>query len=565
MAPLIELYNCSHQQLLEWLCRTYGIVIEQNLAGTLQAPASNSAYAKTNVASMNPHRLRREDIARRLRLYRDDALVDVYQLIDQVYSTAEYQTELKKYVKLALGQNVTRRIIDEIASLYDQPAKRKLKDDKEQDDFRADEKRLHMHELLQENQRILTLCNETLIWRYQSVDNWRLKIIPPSLFDAIPDPRDELVEAGFLIDCAPVTIKQGDPKNKLPHWELWDDTYIYYINYYGRLVDSQGNDVSEPVAHGMGRIPGALLHRREPTTKILDSSHGSDIESTHLAVMLINALIMRLAKVQGENQPVIQGNLSQLTMGQVMNGEKPMMLPPETKATMLTMRTEPDHYIKAKRDAIAGLAQTYGMSYEQFAIEETTRETSGKSYEVRRIKLTEIRSEAKRRAHLNEALIVDLMGYDPKGMKVDHREPSLPQDAIEEIALLSDMMQLGLDSPITYMQRKDTDLHREDALDLILQNIQDRAALVVMLRALNMPSDPMQTGQSPQMNGKKGQAVMDNTNGGSWPAQGQQVNLRVKSDQAQQIIQTGLSADSPVDGYMAEERPLQTAGPNNHL
>lgn len=567
MAPLIELYKADHRMLIEWICRTYGIVTEQNLAGTLQAPVSNAAFAKTNIAHMNPHRLRRENIARRLRLYRDEGLVDIFQMIDQMYSTAEYQAEIKKYAKVGMEENVTRRIIDEVASLYDEPAKRKLKNDAEQERFRDEERRLHFHELLQENQRLLTLCNETLIWQFDGIDNQKkLRIVTSDAFDAIPHPIDPLVEAGILIDRAPVTILQGDARKQLPHWELWDDTYRYLINAYGWLVDEQGKMVDKPIEHGLGRIPGVLLHRREPTTKILDADHGTDIVSAHLSVTWLNMMVMRLAKVQGENQPVLQGNLAQLAQGQVMNGEKPLMLPPETKATMLGMVTDPEHYIKAKRDVISSVCRTYGMSYEQYSISESARETSGKAYEVRRVKLTEIRAEARRRALVNERLVIDLMGFDTDGMRVDHREQALPQDAIEEVALLSDKMRMGLDSPVTFLQRKDPDLHREDAIKQIQDNLADYAMLIVMVRALNMPSgaDAANPGLNPQGNGKlnvKNRGVMDNTGFGA-PIVGPQITLRTKSDRASQSIQSGLSAENPLDGYTSMDRSTPAAGPN---
>ncbi len=566
MAPLKQLYDATDAQLLEWVCRTYGIVVENTGSSILQAPVSNAAFTKSNVAVMNPHRVRREAIAVRLRLYRDDAVVDANQLIDQTYNSTKYQMELKKYVKLALGQNISRRIVDEVASLYDQPAKRELKDDAEQTKFRAEEKRLHLHELLQENQRLLTLCNETMMWRYDGADGLpRLRIVTSNMFDAIPDPRDPLVHAGILIDRETPTIFEGDKRKNLPHWDLWDDTYRYPINAYGRLVTDKGDPASEPIAHGLGRIPGVLLHRREPTFRLLDASHGADIVSAHLAVVLLNMLIMRLAKVQGEKQPVIQGNLAALADGQVMDGENPLKLPPETKATMLAMATDPEHYIKAKRDVMASIAQSYGLSYEQLTISESAKETSGKSYEVRRMKLNEIRAEAKRRASINERLIVDLMGFDTEGMKIDHREPTLPQDPVAEIVLLADKSRMGLDSPIAYLQRQDTDLHREDAIALMQKNLGDFALQVALVRALNIPGSGV--GQSPQANGamRAGDHSMDNTRGGGpinpiTGAKGDpQAQLRLRSDEVSQIVPSGLSAVNPVDDF-ANGAPSRTPG-----
>ena len=487
MTALIDLYTCDHASLVAWVCKTYGLT-----TSTTQAH--------------NVHRLRRESIARRLRLYRDQAFQDVAQIIDQVYETEDYRRTLKRYINVALEQNVIRRIVDEIASLYDRPVLRVLQPPEQDAQFHLEEKRINLHEIAQEGHRLTTLCNETLEWWVTGADDkYKIRLITPDLFDAIPHPKDNLTAAGFLIDTCPTTVLEGHYRQRLPHWELWDDTYRYYINGYGVMVDAGGAFVVEPEKHGFGRIPGVLMHRREPTTVILDSAHGSDIVSAHLGVALLNVMIMRLSKSQGENQPVLQGNLAGVAAGQTMNGEKPLLLPPEVVASMLNMKTDPDHYITVKRDKITSVAQTYGMSYEQFTNTETG--DSGKLYEMRREKLKEIRNESRRRAVMNEAQTVTLMGFDPTGMRLDYQEQSLPQDAGEKLALLKDKMKLGLDSAIAYMQREDPDLSRADAIAMLQSNLRDYGILIEWVRALNVPmgADAANPGQSPQVNGAQNQ------------------------------------------------------------
>lgn len=488
MTALVELYGLEHDALVRWIAKVYGI---------------NSADGTTQYR--NQHRLRREVIARRLRLYRDQACVDVEWTIDQIYETREYQLTLKRYVPLALEQNVTRRIIDEIASLYDQPAFRVFSDDATTARYRIEETRLHLHEIMQEENRLGTLCNETLLWLFQGVNGTRLQLITPDMFDAIPDPRDRLVPAGYLLDALPVTAAQGDDLKRLPHYELWDDTYRYLLNAYGQMVDAKGQTTAEPQPHNLGRIPGVLYHRREPTTCILDSSHGADIESAHLGVALLNVMIMRLSKSQGENQPILQGNLAALTAGQVMNGERPLMLPPEVIASVLNTKTDATHYLEVKRDKIANVAQTYGMSYEQFSRSGT--DDSGRLYEMRREKLKEIRNESRRRAVVNERAIADLLGFPGDSLRIDFQEQSLPQDAQEERALLQTDMKLGLDSPVSYIQRKDPDKSREEAIAEMQSNLRDYAVLIEWVRALNAPADAnaFNPGQTPQQNGAMSQ------------------------------------------------------------
>lgn len=489
MTALKDLYNTDHLSLVNWVCKAYGL-------------------GNNTIEMNNEHRVRRETIATRLMLYRDQIKVPLGRVIDEVYETAEMRKTMRDYIRVCSGQNVSRRIHNEVASLYDRPALRILQDRDEE--FHAEEKRLNLHFVHQEAHRLTNLCNETLLWQFQGIEGkTSLRIVTPNLFDAIPDPRDNLVPAAFLLDFTPTTMLPNS--DNLPHYELWDDTYRYRINKMGRLVDAQGNIVVDPEEHNLKRIPGVLLHRREPTTCILDASYGEDIKSAHLAVGLLDVMIMRLSKTQGENQPVLQGNLAGMATGQVMNGERPLLLPPEVIASMLDMKTDPDHYLAVKRDKITSVAQTYGMSYEQFTYGSTP--SSGREWMARREKLTELRMEQRARAVMHEALVVELLGFDPEGMHVDFQEQAMPQDASEEVDLLDKKMRKGLDSPVAYVMRKDPDLTRDKAIERIMGNLEDFSMLVLASRALNVPgdADAQNPGASPQTNGGNNQPDDDKT------------------------------------------------------
>lgn len=482
MTALIELYGLTHVQLVAQICKTYGI-------GAGSGPSSEA-------------RDRRAIIARRLRLYRDQCIQDVSEAINNLYETDEYKRTLQRYVPYCVHENVAGRIVDEVASLYDRPALRLLPSDSDQ--LRAEEQRLNLHELSQQRHRLLRVCNDLLVWQFTGIDGKpKLRNVTPDMFDAIPDPRDRLVEAGILIDAAPVSMAPDAFRRNLPHYELWDDTHRYLINASGQLVDSMGKPTDAPLVHGLARPPWALLHSEEPTTTLLESARGSDIESAHLSNALVNVMTLRLAKSQGENQPVLSGNVAAMMSGQSMNGERPLVLPPEVQASMLMMKTDPGHYLAIKRSIITGIAQRYGMSYEQFTMSEGSDGGSGKAYAMRREKLTEIRLESRRRALIHERQILELLGFNTAGLRVDYQEQAIPTDAVEEVALLREKMKLGLDSPVTYVMRKDPDLDRDGAKQFIADNLMDFSTLILAVRALNIPAggDASNPGQSPQQNG----------------------------------------------------------------
>lgn len=501
MTALIELYGVDHQALVAWVCKTYGVGI-----------ASQGAIN-------NPHKLRRENIAERLRLYRDKADIPIRRIIDTVYKQQESKDDLYRYLEVAKEQNVTARIVNEVANLYDRPAIRSIPGDKAEDkakndNLKAEEKRLNLPFIMQEAHRLTNLCNEVLVWQFAGVTGKTLRLITPDRFDAIPDTRDELVPAGFLIDAPRASALGPDIAAKLPCIELWDDTYRYLINSLGQIVDEAGTVKTEPIKHEFARIPGVLFHRRQPTTCILDSDSGDDIKSAHLGVALLNLLVMRLAKSQGENQMVLSGLLANVAANQVLHPERPIALPPGVTLEMLQLKTDPAHYLSAKRDKLASVGARYGLSYESFMLEFGGQGGSGKAIEISREKLTELRMEQRDRARRHEEMLLQLIGIDPALVSIDFQEQALPLDAQEEVDLLDSKMRKGLDSPIAYLMRKDPDLTPARASSLLQKNLADFAALVTMVRALNIPGDgdAAKPGSSPQANGAKGGAKPANDN-----------------------------------------------------
>mgnify|MGYP000228603532 CR=1 FL=1 len=482
MAPLTELYRRDHGALVQWLFKVYGL--------------------GEGVALQNPHRIRRESIADRLDLYRDKPERALTKVINQIYTTDRMRMALLPYVQVAIEQNVTRRITNKVASLYDRPAMRVLAD--RDVEFHTEEKRLGLHFIHQEAHRLTNVCNETLIWQFKGInDETTLRIITPDCFDAVPDPRDRLMPAGYVLDAAPLYPLTPADAHSMPNYEIWDDTYRYLVNAYGAIVDENGGP-GRPVEHGLGRIPGVLFHRREPTTCILDDSYGEDLKSAHLGIALLEVMIMRLSKVQGENQPVLQGNLAAVASGQVMDGENPLALPPDVIASMLNTKTDPDHYLKVQRQKIDAIAQSRGLSYEQLS--NSAQGDSGKLYQMNRQELTELRLEQRLRAQTHEAQTAELIGFNSDGMRVDFQEQAVPADAGEEVDLLDKKMRKGLASPVDYLMSKDPDLTRELAIQRLLANLEDYAMLIAAVRALNIPGsgDAANPGMTPQQNGAMG-------------------------------------------------------------
>jgi hypothetical protein len=438
---------------------------------------------------------RRQAMRLRLRLYRDAYEADIVALIDQIFTHPEVKKQRERLVEVVMGQNVTKRIVQEVASLYDQPARRSFDSESETERWRELEQELELHDVWQEAHHLTFLCNEVLMWLVDIDGEKSMRVVTPDAFDVVPHRKDPLRPVAVVLDVAPPALPDTFSRERVPFWEVWDDVEVTELNASGTWISTH--------SHGLGRVPGVLLHRKKPVDTILDGTSGKDIVSAHQAVIFLTLAAMQLGISQGEKQPYVRGNLSSIAADQPLDGQTPIALPPETEIGVIDLKTDPEHYLVMLRHHVASVAHTYGMSYEQFTFSETADTASGKAYEVRRQRLTELRREQRRRAQTHEPQVAELLGFDRAEMRTDFAEVATPADAAEEVDLLDKRMKKGLDSPIEFMMRKDPDLDRARAKERLLENLRDWAWLVTFARSLNVADDASATepGQTPEQNG----------------------------------------------------------------
>lgn len=446
-------------------------------------------YNNALTSQNNPNRMRKQNIAQRLRLYRNDADQDFANAIGLLFTDANVISQRIKLIPMASYENVTKRIVDEVASLYNRPAVRKMTDHDEE--YRALCVEVRLDNAMKEAQRMLLLCNDVLMMCVKNAKGrHRLRVVTSDLFSAIPDADDPSELAAVLIDRFPegsLAIPTTDDNQCC--YELWDDTYRYLLSGSGMILNYQ--------EHGLGRLPCVLMHGQEPDARgLLRADYGQDIISAHLAVFALNVMTLRLAKSQGERQPVFVGDAAQNASSQSADGERPICLTPGSQAFMLDSMTSPEHYLLAKRDIKSAVGQTYGLSYAQMSL---TDDTSGKSLEQHREKLKELRDEQRQRGDIHEREICALLGFDPSELSVDFSEQTIAIDANEEISLLKERVKMGLDSCVAYLMRKNPDLSETESVLFLKKNIAYYATWVEMIRALNVPSEG--GGNSPQANG----------------------------------------------------------------
>lgn len=474
----------------------YDLIVEAVRTQYLSGPTSPS-----QVAAQVRCADRRAKTAERIALYRDDAADQIEKLLLTVYESDEVRKLRARLTKLIGFANVPKRITDEVASLYTVPAKRRFVDDARAEAFAAIESEVDLHSVMKEASRLTFLCNNVLLWSMVVGGKRSLRIVTPDKFDAIPNPRDALDLVAVLIDAAPAWVPPAMTNRALlPHYELWDAEVKITLN-------AMGQRVGPVVRHGLGRIPGVLMSSRLPVDRLLDERPGEDIMAAARAALLLNLCLISLSHTSSERQPYLQGPTAQMATEQPQHAGVPLVLPPGVTVGTLDLVTDPEHLLKVARHVVASVAQSYGMSYEQFVFSETADTASGKAYTVRRQKLTELRIEQRGRALVHERAVMELLGFGD-ALAPDFAEQEAPTDPLEELDVFDRRCNRGLDNPIAYLQRKDPDLTVAQATARFLDNVSVTGWLFSLLRALNMSLSATadQPGQTPAQNGAAGAA-----------------------------------------------------------
>lgn len=446
---------------------------------------------------------RRAQMEARLHLYRDRFKKEVERIIETLYTHAEVKEERLRFVDLVGFLNVPKRITDEVASLYDVPAKRRFADEATTEAFSKVEREVQLHSVMKEAHRLCFWLNEVLLWHVVRNGKRSLRIITPNDFAVIANPKDRLDLVAVLIDTKPAWVPSYIPDGRrMTHFELWDSEVVVRL-------DADGLPVGNAVAHGQGRIPGVLMHSRLPVESLLNSDVGNDIYAAARAVMFLNLMVVVVSQASGEKLPLLKGNLAAMTADQPKMAGRPIALPPGVDAEMLDAVTDPEHFLKSCKHVVASVAQSYGMSYEQFTFAETADTASGKAYSVRREKLNELREEQRQRAMVHEGEVADLLGFAGEQLRPDFHEQALPTDPIEEMDLLDRRMNRGLDNPIDWYQRKNPDASYDESKAFVVKNMAVVMWFFALLRGANISTSdtPESPGKTPEENGADGAAA----------------------------------------------------------
>lgn len=454
-------------------------------------------------------------------LYRDGGVDHMKRVIEQVFRDKTVKDLRKKWVEHARFNNPLKRIVNELATVYAEPAKRTVVqgDDTYQQllkDVRMDEEMLQLG-------RLLNLHRTLLVgFRVRKVEDGSaeldangeiittgrrepvIDVATPSNVRAVLHPNDDKLVVGWLIKSARRTARTSDEQQRAA-WVLWTDHEVLDLTGdFKPMVETYKE-------HGLGVCPWVPVALGPPAPGFWPGEEGEDLVAAHVAIWFTNILLLKEEK-SATKQRVISGDTSNTARGQSGDTEVDVEIGDGAAVNTVDMSMDLEMFTGVADHVLSNAANNYGMSA---ALVKHEGVQSAEARELMRVPLRELRLHQQvplRRFEehfvvvMAAVLLVDLpaRAFDPTGFQLQFGEAQTPLSRKDELNLFIAGRTAGVDDTVDYLMRAHPGLDAERAEQLMLGHIAVETRRQIAMRPLQAVSGADNAGTDPKANGDQG-------------------------------------------------------------
>jgi len=428
---------------------------------------------------------------------------EMKRVIDAMYKDPKNKERRNAVIDAELDKfdNIIARIVNETATVYSEPARRKVAN--------ADEVYQNFNELIgmdscmEQLDRMLALHENALVWyRVRATPTGGrepvLEVVSPASFWAISHPTDRTLLVGIIFDQRmPLAPAEA------PAFRVWTHDQTFVMNGKCEVF----KDTIE--AWPLGQMPGVLASIVKPGAKptLLTSCPNKDLLSAQKAIRL-QAINLAKESISAVNQTYISGDTSATTMGQTGDTESEIMLGEGVTATTLNRGMDQSEFRDNGGYVGDAVASNHGLAP---SVLRNRDASSGAEIELRRIPIRELRKKrikvmrgvermlARIIALVNgarvamdqqeEPIIVagDLpdFAFSVDGWSIDFGEVQEPMSAAEQDAVYETRKRLQLTDPYEEEMRRNPDIKTiEEAKTIVNERIQRNTEFVTSQKDL---------------------------------------------------------------------------------
>ena len=341
-------------------------------------PNAMGQFIKINYVTNSKQRERVKIAEERLDLYRDECQKMIKEALERLFKNSQVLDWRMDLVEFSLFQNLTRRIVNDTANVYAEPATRSVTNGLET--YRELVRICQTDARMEQANRYLQLLNDVLIY-FDIRSNLQpvIRIATPDKFWAVAHPNDPTWLVAVVISTVPQTavVQPNDP-----HYLVMSEDETFSLDKNCNVVPGSHKP------HSIGRIPAIHAQREPRDDQLLNPTLGHDLTSGHKAIALLNVLMLKNQK-SGTKVPYATGDTSGMAREQPMDEDHVLEVPEGVQLGALDMGADPRTFIDSARAVIKQIAANHGISETMFDL--SYQATSGFEIKLKRIGLHEIR------------------------------------------------------------------------------------------------------------------------------------------------------------------------------
>lgn len=435
-------------------------------------------------------------------LYRDGGEVHMRTFIDSVFADRTVRELRKKWIPYARFNNAIKRIVNELSTVYSEPARRLVTTDN--DNYQKLLTAVRMDERMLEAGRLLNLHRALLLGfrvRQTPAGNREpvLDIATPANVRAVTHPNDDSLVVGWMIRTSYRTAR---PVADTPAWTLWTDHESLQLRDDLSVIGSSYRE------HKLGVCPWVPVTLGPPGPGFWPGCEGEDLVAAHVAIWFQNVLLLKESK-SATKQTLLTGDGTNSARGQAGDSEVPVELPDGQTATTVDMSMDLSMFRDTNDHILNNTAHNYGMSP---GIVQHQGVQSAEARDLQRLPLKEIRrqqqvpwriAEHALALAMSAVVAVDLpdRAFSILGWRIEFAESETPLDPLSEMTLFEKRRQAGVDNTLAMLMRRFPGLDEAGAWAVITKNLEiethrvelmkDYMAISGAMGAQTKPTDPV--------------------------------------------------------------------------
>jgi hypothetical protein len=433
------------------------------------------------------HRLRDQ-------LYRDGGIDAMSKLIDSVFVDAEIREKRKKWARWARFNNVVKRVVNELSTVYQEPAVRTVGGEENNARYQVALALCGIHEVARQWNRMLNLHRALLVGvRVRQINDGApqpvIDIVTPANARLITHPNDPSQIVAVAIRIKP---KVSSSVN-VPAWVVWSDNERFMMNDQWEILSDSF------VEHGLGRMPWVFVSLEPPTENgPWPGTAGEDLVNADMAIWFTNIALLKETK-SATKQTIVSGDTTTMARGQALDPDIPVEAPDGTAINTVDMAMDLSLFRDTSDHILENVVNNYGMSS---AMARHQGVQSAEARELMRVPLREMRREQQVTLRKFERDVAQVMtvvfaadypdiAFQTVEWGINFGEAQTPLSPKEDLERFEHERRLGLTDTVEYLMEQDPDLSKEAAIAELQRHVDVELERNRLMRPLQQVSGSM--------------------------------------------------------------------------